>query len=326
MAKNDGGKNGGTGSDRTNNNDGRNSAKRIAIKRATDTNSKPANRTDGNETVSSGRTSEQKSIERTDTGIAANNNGSDSENRNAGISNDDSSGSGGNASPASGGIDGIDGSSGSGGIGSNDSFDSSSGTRTKRECNCKPPGQRGRHKRECPANKQRQIAIETDNVRINPPKNIGGSVLPFPSNVAELTAEFRRGIEIVWSAIYQIPLMMGYGEWWALSPVETKMLAESTENVLKSVPFAQRKFIMEAMQKYVPLTAFASTLAVITVPRFMATQTALAAQKGKQSNVANFTATNRNEQNSGANQTNSDYGNANREDAASYVGGVDSTT
>jgi hypothetical protein len=87
---------------------------------------------------------------------------------------------------------------------------------------------------------------------------------------------------MLWQGIYQLPILMGYGAFWALQDFEAEGLTTASEGLLKAIPIKQRQAVMEAMEKWLPITTFVSTVAIITYPRLQQTKAGIAEQRKRQ--------------------------------------------
>ncbi len=143
------------------------------------------------------------------------------------------------------------------------------------KCTCgKQPGTRGRHRKGCAKAKSpqedsvRPITVNSQTLNSPPPKN---NLYPFQQatiNRDALTEAFRKSLNLLWQGAYQIPVLMGYGTFWALSEPEARILTEQSEEVINSVPSEKRKAVMNALNTYIPIVSLFSAVAVITYPRY----------------------------------------------------------
>jgi len=192
---------------------------------------------------------------------------------------------------------------GNAGTGTGSGSDSGNGS-GNRPAAVAPPirtaGKPGRHPNNCECErciKRREEkakgTIGASNLRgLDSPGSPKDNVFPFDafSSKAALGEQFRKSIGIVWEGIYQMPILMGYGTYWALNPAETNALTEQSVNLLEAVPDKQRKQIMGAISTWLPLSTFMVTAGMITYPRIqMARAEMIARQKGN--NVSCSTTT-----------------------------------
>lgn len=143
------------------------------------------------------------------------------------------------------------------------------------------PGQRGRHKRDCSCGKcttkrEAKIGVKEIPFRVDgnetKPRDVKGNILEFPTTVGALGEQLKKSISLVWEGIYQMPVLMGYGEHWSLQPDEAKLLTDNTVNLVDNVPNQYRKQIMDAMKTWMPVSSFLVAVGMVTYPRYVATK------------------------------------------------------
>ncbi len=182
---------------------------------------------------------------------------------------------GGSPKPDDGGTGGIGGIGGSesrgsepGGSDDNRSADSPVGVFTDYSETRK--GKRGRHPRDCGCSKCAEKRNDPSNpIRVNFNSQKPRDVFPQLLTEENLTQAFRDSLSLLWQGVYQIPVLAGYGAFWALSEDEAKILTNQSEQVIKSVPSSKRKAVMDAMNSYMPIASLLSAVMVISYPRYL---------------------------------------------------------
>jgi alpha-ketoglutarate-dependent taurine dioxygenase len=90
-------------------------------------------------------------------------------------------------------------------------------------------------------------------------------------STAGLSKEAHDGLVNGWKFIYSLPAMAGLGKHWELSQPEAENLTVATEGAVKSLASSQTKAVVEAMNKYMPLTALAGVVFMTTYTRWQIT-------------------------------------------------------
>jgi hypothetical protein len=86
--------------------------------------------------------------------------------------------------------------------------------------------------------------------------------------------KLREALSQVWSALYQLPALLGLGQHWPLSPHEADALGQATEQLIRSIPSRRRGALTKQLMRLVPWIVFGSTVYIVTYPRVVMTQNA----------------------------------------------------
>jgi hypothetical protein len=84
--------------------------------------------------------------------------------------------------------------------------------------------------------------------------------------------KLREALSQVWSALYQLPALLGLGQHWPLSPHEADALGQATEQLIRSIPSRRRGALTKQLMRLVPWVVFGSTVYIVTYPRVVMTQ------------------------------------------------------
>jgi hypothetical protein len=90
----------------------------------------------------------------------------------------------------------------------------------------------------------------------------------------------RTGIELLAKALYQIPALLGQGEWWVLSDEEARTISTQGEAALSSMDSKRLDKATKFFNSFAPWVALVVTVITVTYIRVQITSMAYAKARG----------------------------------------------